>query len=63
MDSATLLRENLELVTSLKIAYLSTVDEKGRPQTRAVFNLRLRPSRMKGWHRGESFGLDLPAAS
>ena len=157
MDMATLLRENLELVNALKIAYLSTVNGEGCPQTRAVFNLRcreafpgtdalfvghdldfllyfttntssakmaeirrhpavsvyycrpdeffglmltgrievvkdqalklalwqegwkryypqgredpdytvlrLRPSRMKGWHRGESFGLDLPAAS
>jgi general stress protein 26 len=157
MDTATLLRENLELVNALKIAYLSTVNGEGCPQTRAVFNLRcrdafpgtdalfeghdldfllyfttntssakmaeirrrpavsvyycrpdeffglmligrievvndpalksalwqegweryypqgredpdytilsLRPARMKGWHRGESFGLDLPAAS
>jgi general stress protein 26 len=157
MDTETLLRENLELVNSLKIAYLSTVNGEGCPQTRAVFNLRcrdafpgtdacfeghdrdfllyfstntasakmaeirrhpaaavyycrpdeffglmlagrievvedrapklalwqegwecyypggredpdytilcVRPSRMKGWHRGEAFGLDLPAAS
>jgi general stress protein 26 len=157
MDAETLLREDLELVNSLKIAYLSTVNGEGCPQTRAVFNLRcreafpgtdacfeghdrdfllyfstntssakmaeirrnpavsvyycrpdefiglmltgrievvedralklalwqegweryyaagredpdytilrLRPSRMKGWHRGESFVLDLPAAS
>jgi general stress protein 26 len=157
MDTEQLLRENLELVASLKIAYFSTVNTQGCPQTRAVFNLRcgdafpgtdacyeghdrdfllyfttntssakmaeirlhpdvsvyycrpdeffglmltgrievvedrelklalwqegweryypqgrddpdytilrLRPSRMKGWHRGEAFALDLPAAS
>ncbi len=40
MDSATLLRENLELVNSMKVAYVSTVSEDGFPQTRAVFNLR-----------------------
>jgi general stress protein 26 len=42
METETLLQENLELVNSLKIAYLSTVDSEGCPQTRAVFNLRCR---------------------
>ena len=42
METETLLREDLELVNALKVAYLSTVDAQGCPQTRAVFNLRCR---------------------
>lgn len=41
-EQEALRRETLELIESLPAAYLSTVDEEGYPQTRAVFNLRCR---------------------
>jgi general stress protein 26 len=42
MDRAAILRESLDLLRSVHVACLSTVDAEGYPQTRAVFNLRSR---------------------
>jgi general stress protein 26 len=42
MDQEAVFGQSLALLESLHIAYLSTVDAEGYPQTRAVFNLRCR---------------------
>jgi general stress protein 26 len=40
MDQEQVLRDTRKLIENVFVAYLSTVDAEGYPQTRAVFNLR-----------------------
>lgn len=40
MEKEEIIQTGLALIESLKVAYLTTVDKDGLPQTRAVFNLK-----------------------
>ena len=40
MEKEEIIQTSLELIESSKVAYLTTVDKDGLPQTRAVFNLK-----------------------
>ena len=40
MEKEEIIQTGLELIKSSKVAYLTTVDKDGLPQTRAVFNLK-----------------------
>jgi general stress protein 26 len=40
MEKEEIIQTGLELIESSKVAYLTTVDRDGLPQTRAVFNLK-----------------------
>ncbi len=40
MEKEEIIQTSLELIESSRVAYLSTVDQNGLPQTRAVFNLK-----------------------